>query len=552
MAPAAVPTVAIAAVAQERRPDPTPTRQQAIPGGTLIPLAGFDLGHTDPHRNTSVAELSYMAHIFPGILQYDTTTWVDIAPDLAVSWEVDSTGKAYTFKVREGATYSDGTPVTAEDMAYSLNRMIERPNDIAMPRSGCIRGFMENAHAIGPANLQVNLKDPAVGFLGCVASPWISIPPKFILEELDSGSDSGRELELDEIIGAGPFILKNYQRGISFEVERNENYYDQPFPYLDGVRHVVVTDPSSRVAAFRTGHAHKEAVFPAFGADDDIAIRQQMGDQLFVSESVGFGVGGIHINLRNAPFDDARVRKALQLAVDREAMIELTRPADGQVQCYYPCIFDWIYSVEEYMQFPGFRFDKHAEDVEEAKRLLAEAGYPDGFEATITFRKVGPYPDYSAIVAQHWKDIGIDLTLMAAMGPSLTAVIIAIRTVRSVALSVKSSQYSEAARAIGASDWRIMLYHITPNCMAPVIVVGSAVLGGAIVTEASLSFLGLGVPPNIPTWGNMLGQSQERYIAAGPWTSVFPGLALTITAFGINLLGDALRDILDPRLRGSR
>ena len=153
------------------------------------------------------------------------------------------------------------------------------------------------------------------------------------------------------------------------------------------------------------------------------------------------------------------------------------------------------------------------------------------------------------------------LTLMAAMGPSLTAVIIAItavrvpgtvRTVRSVALSVKASQYAEAARAVGADDLRVMFRHITPNCMAPVIVVGSAVLGGAIVTEASLSFLGLGVPPNIPTWGNMLGQAQERYIAAGPWTSVFPGLALTFTAFGINLLGDALRDILDPRLRGSQ
>ena len=153
------------------------------------------------------------------------------------------------------------------------------------------------------------------------------------------------------------------------------------------------------------------------------------------------------------------------------------------------------------------------------------------------------------------------LTLIAALGPSLFAVILAItivrwpgttRTVRSVALSIKESQYTDAARAIGASDLRVMFRHIAPNVMAPVIVIGSAVLGGAIVTEASLSFLGLGVPANIPTWGNMLGQAQQRYIAAGPWTSIFPGLALTITVFGINVLGDAIRDVLDPRLRGSR
>ena len=374
-----------------------------------------------------------------------------------MSWEVDSTGKAYTFKVREGATYSDGSPVSAEDMSYALNRMIERPNDIAMPRSGCIRGFMENAQAIDPTTLQVNLKDPSVGFLGCVDSPWISIPPKFILEEIDSGDDPGREPELDEVMGAGPFILKNYQRGISFEVERNERYYDQPHSHISTACAMSSSPTRARESPRSAqGTLHKEAVFPAFGADDDIAIRQQMGDQLFVSESVGFGVGGVHINLRNAPFDDARVRKALQLAVDREAMIELIHPSGGEVQCYYPCIFDWIYSVEDYMQQPGFRFDKHAEDVDEAKRLLAEAGYPDGFEATITFRKVGSYPDFSAIVTQQWKDIGVDLTLMAAMGPSLTAVIIAIttvripgtvRAVRSVALSVKSSQPILGGRA---------------------------------------------------------------------------------------------------------
>ena len=375
-------------------------------------------------------------------------------------------------------------------------------------------------------------------------------------------TDPGREPELNEIIGAGPFVLKDYQRGISFEVERNELLLRPAIPISRRRASCHRHRPELACCGIpNRATCTRKPSSPDSAQTTTLPSASRWATSWFSTETVGFGVGGVHINLRNAPFDDVRVRRAMQLAVDREAMIELIHPAGGQVQCYYPCIFDWIYSVEEYMQFPGFRFDQHAEDVEEAKCLLAEAGYPDGFETTITFRKVGPYPDYSAIVTQQWKDIGIDLTLMAAMGPSLTAVIIAIttvripgtvRTVRSVALSVKSSQYSEAARAIGASDWRIMLYHITPNCMAPVIVVGSAVLGGAIVTEASLSFLGLGVPPNIPTWGNMLGQSQERYIAAGPWTSVFPGLALTITAFGINLLGDALRDILDPRLRGSR
>lgn len=150
------------------------------------------------------------------------------------------------------------------------------------------------------------------------------------------------------------------------------------------------------------------------------------------------------------------------------------------------------------------------------------------------------------------------MMLTAVMGPSLTNVIIALavvnvprmtRTVRSVALTVKEMPYVEAARAVGAEDARIVFCHIFPNCVAPLLVLSSAILGWAITVEATLSFLGLGLPPNIPSWGGMLGRASQTYIAVAPWLAVFPGLALTLVVFGINVFGDALRDILDPKLR---
>ena len=120
-------------------------------------------------------------------------------------------------------------------MAYSLNRSISLPNSIGMPRWGCIRGFMEadGANAVDDSTLTVQLKDPAVAFLGCLASPWIMIQKQSLLEDIDTGSDPGREPDLDEVIGAGPFKLAEYRRGVSWDVESNPNYYDQPRPYLD-------------------------------------------------------------------------------------------------------------------------------------------------------------------------------------------------------------------------------------------------------------------------------------------------------------------------------
>ena len=153
------------------------------------------------------------------------------------------------------------------------------------------------------------------------------------------------------------------------------------------------------------------------------------------------------------------------------------------------------------------------------------------------------------------------LALMAALGSSVINIIIAliavlapsaIRTVRSQALAIKELDYVLAARAVGASDLRIIVRHIVPNCMAIFIILATLNLGYAIIVEASLSFLGVGVPPNVPTWGSMLSEGGGlTYMYTAPWLTLFPGIAIALAVFGVNLLGDSLRDVLDPRLRGA-
>lgn len=150
------------------------------------------------------------------------------------------------------------------------------------------------------------------------------------------------------------------------------------------------------------------------------------------------------------------------------------------------------------------------------------------------------------------------LALVAFLSPSLHNVILVIgilvfsqtaRVVRGTVLSVKENAYVEAARALGAGHPRILLRHILPNIVASIIVVSSVFLGQAIIIEAAMSFLGMGTPPDIPSWGGMLSREGRRNLEMGPWLALFPGIAISVTVLAFNLLGDALRDTLDPRLR---
>jgi peptide/nickel transport system permease protein len=151
------------------------------------------------------------------------------------------------------------------------------------------------------------------------------------------------------------------------------------------------------------------------------------------------------------------------------------------------------------------------------------------------------------------------LSVMAILGQGLVTVILVLgisggigasRVVRSAVIAIKENTYVSASESVGCTWWTLAIRHILPNIMAPIIIIFTLAVGGMILTEATLSFLGLGVPPPQPSWGSMLSGPSRANLISAPWMAIWPGLALAVVVYGVNMLGDALRDLLDPRLRG--
>jgi len=178
------------------------------------------------------------------------------------------------------------------------------------------------------------------------------------------------------------------------------------------------------------------------------------------------------------------------------------------------------------------------------------SGYYGGLTDLLVQRVIDVMPSLPLLV--------MALVMAASLGPSLTNTIIAIaiplvpnvaRVIRSNTLALREMPFVEAARAVGMREMRIAVTHVLPNTLAPLIVLATAQFGSAILVESALAFLGLGVPEPHPSWGRMLSESAAEYVRTAPWLVIFPGVAISLVVFGTNLLGDAIRDALDPRQR---
>lgn len=256
-------------------------------------------------------------------------------------------------------------------------------------------------------------------------------------------------------------------------------------------------------------------------------------------------------------------------------VIVLTAVFADQLQTYDPIATDAAHTLarpdaEHWLGSDHLGRDIYSRIVHGA-RVSLEVGIASTLVGSILGGVIGLLSGYAGgktdLIAQRVMDIlqGLPLLVLAlvmsaALGPSIENVVIAIsipivpraaRVIRSSVLSIREMQYVEAARAIGLRHLRIAFRHILPNTMGPFIVLCTAQLGSAILVEAALSFLGLGVPEPYPSWGRMLSVSAAEYAQKAPWLVLFPGVAISLAVFGSNLLGDALRDTLDPRLRGT-
>jgi peptide/nickel transport system substrate-binding protein len=370
-------------------------------GGVLLAVIGADPPSLDPHQESTFANIQLVAPLYSTLLQIDPYSYPKVIGDVATEWKISPDGLTYTFKIRPGIKFHDGSPLTAADVKATYDKIVFPPEGTRSVRKihySAIGGI----EAPDPATAVFKLKFPSASLLDNLASPWNAIFPKKYL-------DKDANYFMKNVVGSGPFKFKSYTRGSTFEGERNPDYFIKDRPHLDGYKFFISTETSVRAAAIRSGRAYIE--FRDLPSSEVDAIKKQLGDKVVVQETSQVGQFGFAMQNTVKPFTDIRVRKALTLALDRYTGGRVLFPLTGlrDVGALMRPGTVWAIPPAELEQIPGFWRDAEKSRAE-AKRLLAEAGYPNGFRTLMKNRNVKlPYQDLAVWAIQEWRKVGIEV-----------------------------------------------------------------------------------------------------------------------------------------------
>ncbi|MBV7328316.1 ABC transporter substrate-binding protein [Chloroflexi bacterium TSY] len=342
-------------------------------GGVLKTAWSMNPTHFDIHQGGGCAGCAMM---YDGLIMWNLGDgYHTIAPGLATNWSVSDDKTIYTFELREGVTFHDGTPFTSADVVATFERIINPPSGIAIGGLREQLEMIESVEADGDFTAIFNLKRPTPFFLEILAGDAAVVFSKTALEEND--------FDLRGVTvppGTGPFKFVEVIQGEKLVLEANPDYWNPEIPYVDGIELLNVPAWADRGTAVLTGQADF-----SWNVSVDTWNEGATRDELMVAHAPCLNSHMIAINNTASPLDDPRVRRAIHLAVDRQAIIDAFAPVwePAFVTRWLPIASPFSTPVDEILTMPGYRPDKEA-DIETARQLLAEAGYPDGFETTFT------------------------------------------------------------------------------------------------------------------------------------------------------------------------
>lgn len=369
-------------------------------GGVLTFAVAAEPPSYDLHRETSFAAIHPLAPHYSLLVKFDQWKYPEVEGDVAESWTISEDALTYTFKIRKGIKFHDGSPLTARDVKATYDKIIFPPSGVQSAREASY-AMVKSVEAPDDHTVIFRLKWPAASLLANLASPW---NPIYKAETLAKDPHWYEK----NIMGSGPFTFVEHVKGSHWVGKKNEQYFMKGRPYLDGFRAVFIRDTAARVAAVRGGRALIEFRGFSPAARDDLV--RALDGKIEVQESPWLCVLTVAVNTQRKPFDDVRVRRALTLALDRwqgsEALskISIVKSVGGILRPGYK---DYAATEAELAQLPGFSKDIQASR-KEARRLLREAGVPEGFEFAFKNRDVKePYEVTGVWLIDQWRQVGL-------------------------------------------------------------------------------------------------------------------------------------------------